>query len=188
MAAPWDCYNVISEKRMSDEIVLNSQAGDQAARAQLYEKYTPMIRKAATQHVSAGSPREDLEQEGALALFEALKEYNPSQGRFLPRAATFIRRAMLWYARAGERWFKRLADEPLDKIAVNSEDKDSTPAPSLDMLTDSERAAVVRYYGLQGYEPMTHEEIAPTLGVTRQRITQLLRSAIRKLRYAAPPD
>lgn len=172
-----------------DSLIAQAQAGDNAARTKLYEQYLPMIKKAASQHVSAASPREDLEQEGALALFEALKDYDPAKGKFAPRAATFIRRAMLWYAKAGESWFSRLENVDLDWVVKDIQDESNLSLPCLDNLRDNERAAVMRYYGLGGFEPQTQEQIAAELGFAdKSRVSQLLKSAIRKLRPVSPDN
>lgn len=49
-------------------------------------------------------------------------------------------------------------------------------------LTDRERTILRSYYGLDGEEPLTLEEIGRRLGYTRERIRQVKEQAIEKLR------
>ncbi len=53
---------------------------------------------------------------------------------------------------------------------------------ALETLTDRERTILNRYYGLDGKDPMTLEQIGGQLGYTRERIRQIKEVAIDKLR------
>jgi RNA polymerase primary sigma factor len=53
----------------------------------------------------------------------------------------------------------------------------------LDTLTDRERDILVMYYGLDGEEPITLEEIGKRIGLTRERIRQIKDKAIRRLQH-----
>jgi len=57
------------------------------------------------------------------------------------------------------------------------------------VLTPRERDIVVRHYGLEkDAEPMTLEQIGQVFGVTKERIRQIERKAIQKLRAQLNPD
>lgn len=53
----------------------------------------------------------------------------------------------------------------------------------LDGLDKREHEIVMRYYGLDGSEPMTLEQIGDRMGVTRERVRQLKERAFGKLRH-----
>jgi len=53
----------------------------------------------------------------------------------------------------------------------------------LEGLDEREHEIVLRYFGLDGSEPMTLEQIGDRMGVTRERIRQLKERAFRKLRH-----
>jgi RNA polymerase primary sigma factor len=81
---------------------------------------------------------------------------------------------------------------------------DHNTAPSDDLLSDEElreeikramhalsdgEARVLRmYYGLDGHEPMTLEEIGAYVGRTRERVRQIKEKALQKLRHPARSD
>jgi RNA polymerase primary sigma factor len=44
------------------------------------------------------------------------------------------------------------------------------------------------YYGLDGHEPMTLEEIGAYVGRTRERVRQIKEKALQKLRHPARSD
>ncbi|MFC1525599.1 RNA polymerase sigma factor RpoD/SigA [Candidatus Latescibacterota bacterium] len=55
----------------------------------------------------------------------------------------------------------------------------------LEGLDERERKIVQLYFGLDGSEPMTLEQIGRRMGVTRERIRQLKERAFRRLRHAS---
>ena len=55
---------------------------------------------------------------------------------------------------------------------------------ALEVLEDRERMIVERYYGLDGDEPVTLEEIARSIDRTRERVRQIRDNALRKITQA----
>jgi RNA polymerase primary sigma factor len=53
----------------------------------------------------------------------------------------------------------------------------------LSNLEEKERQIIIRYYGMDGNEPLTLEEIGSQLGLTRERIRQIKERALNKLRH-----
>ena len=80
---------------------------------------------------------------------------------------------------------KRLADpdqkQPDDAISRSSSQKRLETA--LEVLDDREHEIVQLYFGLDGSEPMTLEQIGHRMGVTRERIRQLKVRALSRLRH-----
>jgi RNA polymerase primary sigma factor len=50
------------------------------------------------------------------------------------------------------------------------------------LLRDREREILCQYFGLDGNDPMTLEEIGAKMGVTRERVRQIKQRALSKLR------
>ena len=55
-------------------------------------------------------------------------------------------------------------------------------------LTEGEARVLKMYYGLDGHEPMTLEEIGAYVGRTRERVRQIKEKALQKLRHPARSD
>jgi len=55
---------------------------------------------------------------------------------------------------------------------------------ALDTLTDRERKILVLYFGLNGEDPLTLEQIGQQLSLTRERIRQIKEKAIQRLRHS----
>lgn len=54
---------------------------------------------------------------------------------------------------------------------------------AMDALTEGEARVLKMYYGLDGQEPMTLEEIGTYVGRTRERVRQIKEKALQKLRH-----
>ena len=54
---------------------------------------------------------------------------------------------------------------------------------AMDALTEGEARVLNMYYGLDGQEPMTLEEIGTYVGRTRERVRQIKEKALQKLRH-----
>ena len=72
-----------------------SHRGDRHAEACLVEAYLPLVRTIATRYRGNGLPLDDLIQEGAIGLLDAITHYDTARGsRFEPFARFRIRRAI----------------------------------------------------------------------------------------------
>jgi RNA polymerase primary sigma factor len=93
---------------------------------------------------------------------------------------------------------ERLSEDESDNAFVDYLEDDAVVLPdehtdremlSLDLaralktLTERERIIMEMYYGLNGEEPITLEEIGKRLGLTRERIRQIKELAIQRLRH-----
>ena len=61
-------------------------------------------------------------------------------------------------------------------------------AQGLSILSSREVEVICSYYGLNGYKPLTLEEIGYTYGLTRERVRQIKERAIRRLRKSHNKD
>ena len=83
-----------------------------------------------------------------------------------------------------------LPDETLpacDEVLSEDELKSEIQA-AMDSLTEGEARVLRMYYGLDGQEPMTLEEIGTYVGRTRERVRQIKEKALQKLRHPNRSD
>ena len=72
-------------------------------------------------------------------------------------------------------------ESPDEQTYVNALSDDMQKA--LDTLTERERAILSLYFGIEGEEPLTLEEIGKRMNLTRERIRQIKEKAILRLRH-----
>ena len=53
----------------------------------------------------------------------------------------------------------------------------------LETLTDREKEVLIKRFGLDGSEPMTLEEVGKEMNVTRERIRQIEKKGLTKLKH-----
>jgi RNA polymerase primary sigma factor len=71
---------------------------------------------------------------------------------------------------------------------VESDSRRAAIARALDVLPPRDRRVLVMYFGLEGGRPMTLQEIARELAVTRERVRQLRDRALKRLRESDTAD
>ncbi len=73
-------------------------------------------------------------------------------------------------------------DEDVLPGGIESDSRREAIARALDVLPPRDRRVLTLYFGLEGNRPMTLQEIARELGVTRERVRQLRDRALKRLR------
>ena len=73
-------------------------------------------------------------------------------------------------------------DEDVLPGGVESDSRRAAITRALDVLAPRDRRVLMLYFGLEGGRPMTLQEIAHELGVTRERVRQLRDRALKRLR------
>jgi RNA polymerase primary sigma factor len=79
-------------------------------------------------------------------------------------------------------------DEDVLPGGVESDSRREAIAHALEVLSPRDRRVLVMYFGLEGSRPMTLQEIARELGVTRERVRQLRDRALKRLRESDTAD
>ena len=77
---------------------------------------------------------------------------------------------------------ERGEDEDVLPGGVESDSRREAIARALEVLQPRDRRVLTLYFGLEGSRPMTLQEIARELGVTRERVRQLRDRALKRLR------
>lgn len=160
-----------------DDLAVRSRAGDAQARAALANELAPLVRYWA-RRLSYGHPSDDLVQEGLLAVLLLTNQYQPGGAdSFLLLATRAICRALRAYLKREHRYANRhkyLGRSEAERMAAST-------GPALDdrlweALPPRKRSVIVWYFGLEGHRPMTLEGTARQLGVSKQRVHQILRA------------
>jgi RNA polymerase primary sigma factor len=79
-------------------------------------------------------------------------------------------------------------DEDVLPGGVESDSRREAIARALEVLAPRDRRVLTLYFGLEGSRPMTLQEIARELGVTRERVRQLRDRALKRLRETDTAD
>lgn len=79
-------------------------------------------------------------------------------------------------------------DEDVLPGGVESDSRREAIARALEVLSPRDRRVLTLYFGLEGSRPMTLQEIARELGVTRERVRQLRDRALKRLRESDTAD
>ena len=79
-------------------------------------------------------------------------------------------------------------DEDVLPGGIESDSRRDAIARALEVLQPRDRQVLTLYFGLEGNRPMTLQEIALELGVTRERVRQLRDRALKRLRESDTAD
>ena len=82
----------------------------------------------------------------------------------------------------------RNEDEDALPGGVENDSRREAIARALEVLAPRDRRVLMLYFGLEGNRPMTLQEIARELGVTRERVRQLRDRALKRLRESDTAD
>jgi RNA polymerase sigma factor (sigma-70 family) len=140
----------------------------------------------------------DLENAALLALHQAALLYRPERGRFSTLAFLHMRRAVVQVLRARSRrpWRQLPATDAGESLPVTDahseapdarlrdEDNQQSVARLLNALTDRERLVVELLYGLRDGRERTRKDVADMMGMSGERVRQLLTASLAKMKTA----
>lgn len=135
---------------------------------------------------------DDALHEGRIGLWHALRLYDPSRGTAFSTYAVIAIARTVWQAVATHQRFSlphQLPVPPSDRddlteLAYQSQIR-TTLRELVDQLPSPFRQIIVAYYSLDGSPPQTFAAIGKTMGVSRQRIHVLHKTAILWLAHPA---
>ena len=136
----------------------------------------------------------DLEQEGWIGFWQAIKRYDPGRGARFSTFAWLVIRHRIWTVVQRdlkvERWQESdgpHAEAADTRVITDWQDAQIREALEEGMVVPSERERQVMllHYGWDGRSPQTFAEISETLGLTRQRMHQIHNEALLLLRVPA---
>ena len=120
------------------ELLIKAQQGDDEAMLSLLEGHRPLIKRLVRHYYIKGAEREDLIQEGMIALFQAIKKYNVESNTAF---TTFLNVVVKNRISSVIESTKRLKNQPLNNAIFYSEtvgDHSQEPLTLFDQLSTSE--------------------------------------------------
>lgn len=172
---------------MERELVVRAQAGDQAARDTLVLAHAGLVSTLAHRYCSRRHPYEDLRQEGFLALLEAIPGFDTSRGKRFPTyAGQWVRSRLLEAIGWRRRWRDELPvpGAVLDERAARGDafaelERREQAEHLMSRLSTFEAALLHARY----WDGLTYERLGRQCGRTRERIRQIHREALERLRF-----
>lgn len=142
---------------------------------------------------------DDLISEGNIALIAAAKKWNPDKGsRFISYASHGVKYAIqqaipqtdskitldapIHPGQTNTRGDMIKAGRPMTDDGVENDENSSSTVVALRYLSDREKHIIRHYYGIGTDETMSMAEIASEMGLKRERVRQIRKTAERKMR------
>ena len=163
-------------------------AGSEAA---LLAQHEPLVRWVVRRQHLGRLAYEDAVQEGRIALWQAIRRFDPARGTTFSTYAVPAIRHAVWQAVAREQASLRTGsavslvapDELSDRLHAAA--LAPTVRAAVAQLPAPLREVVVAHLGLDGAEPATFAAIGARLGRTKQRAHQLYVDALARLAHPA---
>lgn len=179
--------------------------GDLEARNKLVEANLKFVASVANSYRGCGLSYEDLIAEGNLGLIRAMEKFEGTRGyKVISYSVWWIRQAIQEalakrnllscdelpkdYEEQNDDTeivsYKQIEEQPCVEIETheNSFDLKMMIARLINELGEREKEVVVKYFGLYGEQPQTLESIGGDLGITKERVRQLLEKSKKKMR------
>ena len=157
----------------------------------LVEENMGFVIAMAKQYANKGVALDDLVSEGYIGLIKAAEKYDSSKGaKFTSYAANYVRQSIVHALGINDCPLNGSASTRLEGMAGNEEETDNRAehvtvmgdiADALNMLNERERTVIAHCYGV-GKPMMTLAEIGEEMGLSRERVRQIRKKAIRHLR------
>ena len=187
---------------MDEEVELAQRIrhGDEEALTRLVQANLRFVVSVAKQYQNQGMSLNDLIDEGNIGLMKAAQKFDETRGfKFISYAVWWIRQSILQAISEQS----RIVRMPLNQVGLQAKisrastefEQQYQRRPSaeeladlldtaLQVLTDRERLVLKMLFGI-GRAEMTAEEVATSLGLTRERVRQIKERALRRLREEA---
>lgn len=172
------------------ELTKKIHEGDRQALDKLVRANLRFVVSVAKQYQDQGLSMPDLINEGNIGLIKAAEKFDEKRGyKFISYAVWWIRERIL-HALAEEhrhisRQFHDTLPSPDSLIAppgLSAETISADINQPLNLLSERERFIIERTFGINGQPEMKLDEIGESLDLTRGRVCQIRKKAIRKLR------
>lgn len=205
----------VREDPVPEETVLEAQAGDVRARNRVLLAYMPVIRKIVRRYRDIGpEDQEDMTTEGILALYRALKGWNPARQakvKFVSYAFNYIKsaigrhlNAIRGVGRMGDRGKAKMVylDKPIDKDTGGERghhlpSSEPTPEEEVAQRKETWRRTLMEYIekmpGLYGdllraryIEQLKYAEMAQRFGAREHKLIAWVKLALKKVKQDLP--
>lgn len=200
--APLKYLNNDEEK----ECIHLAKKGDKKARNKLIEAHLKYVFKIASRYRDKGLTMQELISEGNYGLIKSISRFDEN------RNIKFATYAMFWIRQAISDAISRLKSHSFQEVdwmdfadgkrenaqtqfqrgqSYNTDKQilqDETIGKLLDKLNDKERKVIEMYYGINGNDEHTLVAVSKEFGVSSERVRQIKKTAIMKMRTEALMD
>lgn len=177
--------------------------GDDAARDRIIRHNLRLVAHVAKKYYASGADQEDLISIGTIGLIKAVNSFDNTKGaRFATYAARCIENEILMQFRAGKKSQNDVSiQDPIDGEGEGGLTLNDVMADSFNMheeyerkeeaaalyrvvncLSGRERQVVILRYGLSGGEPLTQQQVADILHISRSYISRIEKKSLGMLR------
>lgn len=199
------CNSIKDTKGLSREkereLALRIKEGDESALNELVTANLKYVVTIAKRFAWSGIPVYDLIAEGNMGLITAAKKFDPDKGtKFITYARWWITQAIKsfvddsGYNTEITRMEDYIFDEDPNDEMINYEfeeeihniqSRNNAVNELLACLTKREYRVLQSYFGLNGEQEMTLDEISKEIGLTPERVRQIKDTGIEKLQFKA---
>jgi RNA polymerase sporulation-specific sigma factor len=180
------------------------KAGDMAARDRLIRHNLRLVAHVVKKYYAGTTDQEDLISIGTIGLIKAVNSFDNTKGaRFATYAARCIENEVLMQFRAGKKTQHDVSfQEPIESdkdgnaLTINDVVADTFDVPDdyerkeeirrlyevVNQLSGRERQIVLLRYGLGGAQPLTQQQVADTLHISRSYVSRLESRTLAMLR------
>lgn len=180
------------------------KAGDMEARDKLIRHNLRLVAHIVKKYYSSNMEQEDLISVGTIGLIKAVGSFDNTKGaRFATYAARCIENEILMQFRAGKKSQNDISiQEPIDSdrdgnsLTLNDivadtfdvhedyekKEEARTLHSVVDRLSGRERQIVILRYGLTGEKPLTQQQVADILKISRSYVSRIEKKALEEMR------
>lgn len=187
------------------DLIEKMQNGDDAARKKLIEHNLRLVVHIIKKYYATYCDQDDLISIGTIGLIKGVNSYQSDKGvRLATYAARCIENEILMYFRSQKKTAQDVSlDDPIETDSEGNPltlmdilSVDDTVFDDVDLAMDKikirkfvtemtdnrEKEIIVLRYGLHGEDPITQNEIAEKLGISRSYVSRIETKAIKKLK------
>ena len=192
-------------KKEEDEALKKAAMGDKAARDMLIEHNLRLVVHVIKKYYSSSGEQEDLISIGTIGLIKGINSFNPTKGtRLATYASRCIENEILMYFRTQKKSAQDISMN--DPIETDNEGNPLTLTEIIcveDTIVDDiqEKADIIRVrqlvknikndrdrtiiklrYGLDGKEPLTQQQVADLLNISRSYVSRIETRVLKEMR------
>ena len=179
--------------------------GDTQAKNIVIEHNLRLVAHIIKKYYSNYNDQDDLISIGSIGLIKAINSFDYEKGtRLATYAAKCIENEILMYFRSAKKTSQEISlNEPIESDSdgnpitlIDVMYSDDTIAEDIDkkikirklskyiefLTNEKEKEIIIKRYGINGEKPLTHREIAKSMGISRSYVSRIEKRALIKLR------